>query len=65
MSAKCGKPCMWEFSVTAHGKGIIDGVGGHFKLFFRLKITSKAKNLAIVLKFEDFLAFATKLWKNR
>ena len=52
---------MWKFSVTAHGKGVVDGVGGQVKLLVHKKGISLGKNLNIIKDAESFFKLAKQL----
>ena len=54
----------WKFSVTAHGKGVVDGLWGRVKSLARMKIMSRGKNRVIVQNTADFVDLASKLCKN-
>ena len=45
LSAIYNKPFVWKFSATAHGKGVVDGVGGRVKSLVHKKVMSLGKNL--------------------
>ena len=42
LSKKYAKPFVWKFSVTSHGKVVVDGVGGKVKSTVRKRFTSSA-----------------------
>jgi hypothetical protein len=47
----------WAYSATSHGKGIVDGIGGHAKSLVRQAVMSK-KNDVIVQCAHDFVQIA-------
>ena len=49
LSKKHGKPFIWKFSATSHGKGVVDGVGGKIKSSVHKKVVSLGKDRPIVL----------------
>ena len=62
--SKYGKPFTWKFSVTAHGKGVVDGLWGRVKSLVRMKTMSRGKNRVIVQNTADFVDLASKLCRN-
>ena len=55
------KPFMWKFIATAHGKGVVDSVGGWAKSFVHKKVMSLGKNQSIVQDAESFCKLAKQL----
>ena len=53
-SAVYNKPFVWRFSETAHGKGVVDGVGGRVKSLVHQIVMSLGKNQNIVQDAESF-----------
>ena len=54
LSAIYNKPFVWRFSVTAHDKGVVDGVGGRVKLLVHKKVMLLGKDQSIVQDAESF-----------
>ena len=60
LSKKYGKPFIWKFSATSHGKGIVDGVGGKVKLSVHKKVMSLGKDRPTVQDSESFANLANE-----
>ena len=61
LSAIYNKPFVWKFSATAHGKGVVDGVGGRVKSLVHKKVMLLGKNQNIVHDAESFCKLAKQL----
>ena len=61
LSLQYKKIFIWKFSVTSHGKGAVDGIGGNFKSNERCKVTSMKKGTPVVQDSESFVELAQKL----
>ena len=61
---KYAKPFLWKFSITSHGKGVVDGVGGKVKSTVRRKVMSKRKDSLVVQDCESFVQAVKKLLKS-
>ena len=61
LSKKHGKPFIWKFSATSHGKGVVDGVGGKVKSSVHKKVMSLGKDRPIVQDSESFAKLAKEL----
>ena len=64
LSKKHGKPFIWTFSATSHGKGVVDGVGGKIKSSVHKKVMSLGKDGAVVQDSESFAKLASELSKS-
>ena len=61
---KYAKPFLWKFSITSHGKGVVDGVGGKVKSTVRRKVMSKGRDSVVVQDCESFVQAAKELLKS-
>ena len=61
LSAIYNKPFVWKFSASAHGKGVVDGVGGWVKSLVHKKVMLFGKNQNIVQDAESFCKLAKQL----
>ena len=61
LSKKHGKPFIWKFSATSHGKGVVDGVGGKVKSSVHKKTMSLGKDRPIVQDSKRSANLANKL----
>ena len=52
---------MWKLSATAHGKGVVDGVGGQVKSLVHKKVMLLGKNQSIAQDVEHFCKLAKQL----
>ena len=65
LSAIYSKPFVWKFSATAHGKGVVNGVGGQLKSLVHKKVMLLGKNQNIVQDAESFCKLAKQLnWQT-
>ncbi|XP_073537000.1 uncharacterized protein [Phyllobates terribilis] len=55
------KPFAWKYFATAHGKGIVDGVGGQAKSLVRSHVMSKSASAPIVHNASDFSKLVKEL----
>ena len=61
LSAIYNKPFVWRFSETAHGKGVVDGVGGRVKSLVHKDVMPLGKNQNNVQDAESFWKLAKQL----
>ena len=52
---------MWKFSATAHGKSVVDSVGGRVVMSYVSKVMSLGKNQSIAQDAESFCRLAKQL----
>ena len=64
LSKKHGKPFIWKFSATSHGKGVVDGVGGKIKSSVHKKVMSLGKDQAVVQGSKSFAKLTSELSKS-
>ena len=64
LSKKHGKPFIWKFSATSHGKGVVGGVGRKVKLSVQNKVMSLGKDRPTVRDSESFTNLANELSKS-
>ena len=64
LSKKHGKPFIWKFSATSHGKGVVGGVGRKIKLSVQKKVMSLGKDRPTVHDSESFANLANELSKS-
>ena len=63
-SKKHGKPFIWKFSATSHGKAVVNAVGGKIKSSFHKKVMSLGKDWPIVQDSESFAKLANELLES-
>ena len=61
LSVTFGKKFVWKFSVTSHGKGVVDGVGGNVKQLVHQETMSNGKDRVFV---QDAFTFAKEAKKS-
>ena len=61
LSKKHGKPFIWKFSATSHGKGVVDGVGGKVKSSVHKKMMGLGKDRPISQDSKIFANLANRL----
>ena len=61
LSLKYNKPFTWKFSLTSHGKGIVDGVGGKVKSSVRRNVMRLKEDRPVVQDAIDFAKTCKKL----
>ena len=64
LSHRYKKVFSWKYSATAHGKGVVDGVGGKVKSSVHKKVMSIGKEKIIVQDAESFCKLAKELSKS-
>lgn len=63
LSEKYNRGFAWKYFATAHGKGIIDGIGGNVKRLVRQKMMAQGEG-CVVQSAKDFAELASQIVSN-